>query len=82
MLQCNSTQTLEYVCNISIKNTVFLNNSAQIEGGSIKWDFYEPLIASDVKFLNNKAGVYGDSIASVAKSIVLITRDQLKMKVN
>lgn len=45
-----------------------MNNTAGIEGGAIKWNFYEPLMRLDNKtFSGNKAGVYGDDIACVAK---------------
>lgn len=46
----------------------FSNNQAKVQGGAIDWNFYEPLIKSmdSIEFANNKAGVYGHTISSVA----------------
>lgn len=29
-------------CSLQINSSTFVNNSADIEGGAIKWNFYEP----------------------------------------
>lgn len=41
-----------------------------MEGGAIKWNFYEPLLG-DVTFVGNSAGIYGNDIASVAQRLVM-----------
>jgi predicted outer membrane repeat protein len=43
----------------------FRNNTAGIQGGAIKWNFYEPSNLMSSFFKYNKAGVYGDNVASV-----------------
>jgi predicted outer membrane repeat protein len=45
-------------CKLTIKDTLFSGNKAGEEGGSIKWNFYEPLL-SGITFSNNSAGIYG-----------------------
>jgi hypothetical protein len=58
-----------YKCSLRIADTIFSRNSALIEGGAIKWNFYEPQMIN-VTFKFNQAGEYGDSIASVANQLV------------
>ena len=62
------------ICSLKIRNCIFHKNNADQDGGAIKWNFYEPYIAGS-KFINNKAGIYGDDIASVAKKLVQVTLD-------
>ena len=62
------------VCSLKIKNTTFKGNRADQEGGAIKWNFYEPQM-SGINFVDNKAGIYGDNIAAVAKKLVQVTLD-------
>jgi hypothetical protein len=60
-------------CNLLIQFSNFDSNVAQIEGGAIKWDFFEPLdLLSTNNFTNNTAQVYGNDIASVAKYLLPI----------
>jgi hypothetical protein len=54
-------------CSLDIDKTRFVQNTAGIEGGAIKWNFYEPVMdLSTITFSSNKAGVYGNDIAAVA----------------
>ena len=54
-------------CSLDIEKTRFVQNTAGIEGGAIKWNFYEPVMdLSTITFANNRAGVYGNDIAAVA----------------
>lgn len=50
-----------------------------MQGGAIKWTFFEPVIGSDVNYKNNKAGIYGDNIASLAKKLIRISKNQTEM---
>ena len=63
------------MCTLNITDCIFKDNVALIEGGAIKWTFYEPTM-SNLTFINNKAGVYGDTIASVGKKLVRISKTQ------
>ena len=65
------------MCSLNIMETVFRNNLAGETGGGVKWDFYEPTF-SNVSFKNNRARIYGDDVAAVAKYLVKITEDDLK----
>ena len=51
-----------------------------MEGGAIKWNFHEPIIGKNVQFINNSAYIYGDNIASVAKSLVKVDYNPTRMK--
>lgn len=61
-------------CNLIIDNALFFANYATKEGGAIKWNNYEPQYINCI-FTKNAAGIYGDSIASVANRLVLISPD-------
>jgi len=47
-------------------NTNFTNNYASLRGGAINWNYHEPEFGSNIRFFNNAAGWYGDSISSYA----------------
>ncbi|TNV88176.1 hypothetical protein FGO68_gene8013 [Halteria grandinella] len=64
-------------CKLTINSSQFIKNKAGIEGGSIKWNFYEPIM-DGVQNINNTAGVYGGDIASVAKKLIRIDSSELK----
>jgi hypothetical protein len=52
---------------LKISDSKFYGNSADLTGGAIHWNIFEPsmsLLKSD--FQNNKAGIYGDDIAGIA----------------
>lgn len=59
---------------MTLLNSQFTKNLALVEGGAIKWNFYEPLMLEDPSntFINNSAGVYGNNIASVPKLMICI----------
>lgn len=41
---------------MAIDNAKFINNTADIEGGAIKWNVYQPIInKTSVLFINNSA---------------------------
>lgn len=72
-------------CEVAIENTNFTNNFAQVMGGAIHYDYYEPVFGSGVNFVNNKAGWYGDSISSYSqqlKPITLYEYSQMIQKIN
>lgn len=78
---CNQSQTISYPCRLNITSTKFIGNFAGIEGGAIKWNFFEPLIDHhSVSFERNKAIVYGDDIASVAVNLVQIMAGDIEKK--
>eukprot|EP00347_Sterkiella_histriomuscorum_P017660 403348489 len=55
----------------------FINNSAGISGGALFWNDVEPVYnISNLKFLNNKALIYGDNVGSFAQRITTITFQQ------
>jgi len=43
-----------------------------LEGGAIKWDYYEPTITNSI-FANNTAKIYGKDIASVPKYLIQVS---------
>jgi hypothetical protein len=45
---------------------MFSNNSAANAGGAVKWDDLEPLNIMSNIFSSNKAGLYGNNVASFA----------------
>ena len=65
-------------CSLCIESSIFVNNTAQIQGGAIKWNFYEPSMYN-VTFANNTAMVYGQDIASVPKQLLEINSSQLNL---
>ncbi|TNV88056.1 hypothetical protein FGO68_gene6920 [Halteria grandinella] len=77
MFDCNKTGFINYDCKLKIVDSVFKQNTANIEGGAIKWNFNEALINRETIFLNNTASVYGDAIAGVAHQLVVIDKEQL-----
>lgn len=52
-----------------ISNNIFVNNSASIEGGCVKWNDEEPLFENNT-FINNSA-IYGENIASFPIRLIL-----------
>ena len=56
---------------LNITDNIFINNSAVLEGGAIKWNDEMPIISNNT-FENNTA-VYGDNIASFPLRISLKT---------
>jgi hypothetical protein len=70
-------------CSLSISgNTVYSYNFAQIKGGAIHWDYYEPIFGPKVKFMNNTAGWYGDSISCYAMKLAKISRDDFRAQID
>ncbi|TNV88103.1 hypothetical protein FGO68_gene7380 [Halteria grandinella] len=65
-----------YQCVLNIDTSSFQGNRADIEGGAIKWKYFEPYLRN-VAFSNNSAKIYGDNIASVAKNLVMIEPNQM-----
>ncbi|TNV74929.1 hypothetical protein FGO68_gene8072 [Halteria grandinella] len=65
-----------YDCNYRIEDSEFINNTAYQEGGAIKWTFTEPSF-TNLKYQNNQAGLYGDDIASIARVLVRIIKEQV-----
>jgi predicted outer membrane repeat protein len=68
-------ESLSMPCNVNIERSIFFGNVALIEGGAVKWDFYEPLNLLNLSnvYFNNTANIYGDNIASVSKSIITLS---------
>lgn len=60
-LDCQDTSLLP--CKYTIKNSIFKNNTAHIDGGAIKYTFYSPDISQNNTFNLNNAS-YGQDIAS------------------
>jgi hypothetical protein len=52
---------------------MFLHNSASIQGGSISYNYYKPII-TNTSFSNNIA-MYGNDLASFGFNIKLIKSD-------
>ncbi|TNV87912.1 hypothetical protein FGO68_gene12526 [Halteria grandinella] len=69
LYSCNE---LPKSCMLVLNGTKFINNTAKIEGGAIKWNYFEPVMI-DVIFIGNNANIYGDDIASVARNLVQIS---------
>ncbi|TNV88194.1 hypothetical protein FGO68_gene1286 [Halteria grandinella] len=63
-------------CSLLLEDILFKNNSANIEGGAIKWNFFEPLM-KNITFIENNAKIYGDNIASVARNLVKISQQDV-----
>ncbi|TNV88119.1 hypothetical protein FGO68_gene12500 [Halteria grandinella] len=78
MFGCNQTGLITYDCKLEIEYSVFKQNTAKIEGGAIKWNFYEPQFKGSISYVNNTASEYGDNIAGVASQLVMITEQQLR----
>ena len=55
-LDCQDSSTSP--CQYTISNSIFKNNSALIDGGAIKYDYYPPNISNNNTFISNKA-TYG-----------------------
>ncbi|TNV88247.1 hypothetical protein FGO68_gene13755 [Halteria grandinella] len=69
-------------CSLTITGkTQFVGNFAQIKGGAIHWDYYEPVFGAGVEFSGNKAGWYGDSISCYAQQLKKITLAEYKGQV-
>ncbi|TNV88051.1 hypothetical protein FGO68_gene16005 [Halteria grandinella] len=79
MFGCNASGILQYQCNLQINDTIFKENTAGLEGGAIKWNYYQPTF-SKVLYQDNKARIYGDDIASVPAKLVQITKDLIGQK--
>ncbi|TNV88142.1 hypothetical protein FGO68_gene675 [Halteria grandinella] len=60
-----------YQCDLILQDSEFSNNHAGVEGGAMKWTYYEPQYRN-LTYKNNTAKIYGDKIASVAKQLVKI----------
>ena len=41
-------------CNYTVQNSLFQNNSAGVDGGAIKYDYWMPQVSNSV-FINNSA---------------------------
>lgn len=75
-LDCGSA-TL-YKCAYNISSTNFTQNSAELDGGAIKYTYYQPTISSDSNFVNNTA-LYGSDIASYAIEMQLSAASTRRM---
>jgi hypothetical protein len=51
------------MCNYTITNSSFINNSAGVKGGAIKYNYNKPAFQGNNTFTNNKA-LYGNNLAS------------------
>lgn len=60
-LDCEDTHRLN--CNYLISHTQFLNNSAKVNGGAIRYTYYKPNITLNNTFTGNTAE-YGRDLAS------------------
>lgn len=58
------------------ENILFQNNSADIAGGAIYWDFNQPNNITIPTYINNKALKYGDNYGWFAQVLKTITEDQ------
>lgn len=67
------------ICQLTIQKSLISNNHAKLEGGGLKWNYFEPTM-KDINFKNNTAEVYGDDIASVAKYLIRINKEQIGSK--
>ncbi|TNV88127.1 hypothetical protein FGO68_gene3291 [Halteria grandinella] len=76
--KCNDHGTDFSMCQLNITDTKFENNYAKVEGGALKWNIYEPSF-QHVTYKNNSAGIYGNDIASVAKTLLKISREEAEM---
>lgn len=63
ILDCQDTSTSK--CSYTVRNSVFRNNTAKMNGGAIKYTYYAPEISVNNTFVNNTA-MYGPTIASYA----------------
>lgn len=63
--ECGESDTK---CNLNITgSTTFKNNFAQKKGGAIHWNYFEPIMGSNLIFSSNEAGWYGDDISCYAQ---------------
>ncbi|TNV88024.1 hypothetical protein FGO68_gene15126 [Halteria grandinella] len=76
---CNIQLSELYPCELTLLNTSFIDNYADLEGGAIKWNYFEPIL-QNVTFNNNTSGVYGDNIGSVARKLVRVKKEQVGSK--
>ena len=66
-------------CSVELSGNTFKNNTAGNAGGAIKWFDVEPKGLEDEdnnQFIDNKAIVYGDDIASFPRNIILLTEEE------
>jgi len=54
---------------VKFKETSFIENIAEKQGGAIMWTMNQPEIGESNIFSKNKANVYGDDIASYSQRI-------------
>ena len=69
LFYCQNFGPREELCSLDLKDSTFNNNSAGEQGGALRWNFYEPKM-SNLKFNRNKALLYGNDIAAVAKRLM------------
>lgn len=55
--------SLDVDCIWNLENNTFINNTANVSGGAIKWEPYEPLNVEKNEYLNNEA-FFGPNFAS------------------
>jgi predicted outer membrane repeat protein len=54
------------LCSLNINETTFIGNKADLQGGAIYWNYYEPSMQlAKSAFSSNSAGVYGDDISGI-----------------
>ena len=64
-------------CNLKIEKTQFINNTAEIQGGAIYWDYHPPNIdLANVIFSNNSAD-YGPDLATLPIKFILLSNQTL-----
>lgn len=57
-------------------NNTFINNTADVQGGAIYWNYVEPLNIETVNFDDNQAQLYGNDIACFAQEVISISQDE------
>lgn len=70
-LSCDSSMSIP--CAYTVSNSVFFNNTAGVDGGAIKYDYYSPDIHLNNSFVKNNA-TYGPQIASYPAQLQFINQ--------
>ena len=68
-LDCDDSAV--YACSYIIKNSQFINNSALVDGGAIKYTYYRPDISVNNTFDGNTA-MYGQTMASYPVQMFIV----------
>jgi len=70
-LECNPLSSIK--CNYDITDSTFDSNSAVLNGGAIKYNFYEPFLLNN-KFNSNSAKL-GNDVSSFAVELKFYPKD-------